>query len=103
MKVVLESKNYNTNDNTMCDLVLRGVVLGQYKQGDYDKWELAYINKNKKVIPSLENYICGILHNKYNIPVLTKEDVLAAQELLIKDTGLSIINWFEKSLKENNL
>lgn len=45
MKIIIENKNYNIKDNTMVKLNLRGINVGTYKQGDFDKWELNYIEK----------------------------------------------------------
>jgi hypothetical protein len=99
MKIIIENKNYNIKDNTMVKLNLRGINVGTYKQGDFDKWELNYIEKNNDIIPDIENYICGILHRKYNVPVITKLDVIEVERLLKTDTGLSIIDWFNNELK----
>lgn len=103
MKMSIANKKYNVQDNTMIELNLRGMNVGMYRQGDFDNWELNYIEKNNDIIPDIENYICGILHRKYNVPVITKLDVIEVEKILKADTNLSIIDWFNKGLKEFTL
>lgn len=45
MKMSIANKKYNVQDNTMIELNLRGMNVGMYRQGDFDNWELNYIEK----------------------------------------------------------
>lgn len=99
MKIEIELNNMDINDKSQNDLILRGVNVGKYNEGLYNRWELKYIEKNNDVIADIENYVCGLIHDKLKIPVETAQDVIKADGIIRNTYNSSIINCFEDMLK----
>jgi hypothetical protein len=98
VKMEIERRNMDVNDTSERELVVRGLALGKYVVGRRNAWEFRYFREKGRPLISLDNYIAGRLHYKYNIEIDSADDVRKAQDMLQKEYGLSIINCFNRLL-----
>ncbi len=101
MKMMISNENLNENDENMLPLILRGVNVGTYQKGIYNAWYKKYCKKYKATPGILENYVCGELHAKLDIPIMLPEDIARVEEILRETEGVSIIEWFRDYIKRN--
>ena len=50
MKAEIELNNMDVNDKNQNDLILRGVNVGKYNKGLYNRWELKYIEEGTSYV-----------------------------------------------------
>jgi hypothetical protein len=98
VKMELEFDDMDINDTSERELVMRNLPVGTYIVGKYNAWELDYMDKNKRAITSIGNYVCGLLHHKYNIEIDNADDVRKAQDILKEEYGMPIIECFNRML-----
>jgi phage gp29-like protein len=98
VKMEMEFDDMDVNDTSERELVMRNLPVGKYIVGRCNAWEQDYMRKNNRAITSIGNYVCGLLHRKYNIEIDNADDVRKAQDILQKEYGLTIIDCFNRLL-----
>jgi hypothetical protein len=99
MKVMFESEQLDINSTEMKPMILRGVNIGEYSYGLYSKLQKKEIRERKDIIVSFENYICGIIHDYFQIDVLTANDVKNAEKICQEKFSISLNEWVNKELQ----
>ena len=93
MKTTIIGYRIDEKSEALNKLILRGIELGTFSHGLYSKWFSKRLENNEPVF-DVENYLCGKYNKKYDISVLTGEDVVKLNEIVLKETSMDILNNF---------
>ena len=106
MKVTMQRIKIDENSTEMDELILRGVKVGEYSHGLFCKWHNSYWKKKDESNPPLDLYVCGKLHEKFEVDVLTKEDIFNVSKICKEKLNQTLIEFaiklMEDEIKENN-
>lgn len=102
MKIEIKERNIELYNNGAEDIILRGVNIGNVPKNVIDNYYIYYFENKGKPLSNLERYLCGYIHKTYNIPYITKEDVILGENIIKTKTNKSTIELI-KYIMENNI
>jgi hypothetical protein len=99
MEVSIRIDHLDINSTEKMPLVLRGVNVGEYSWAQYSKLMKQYMQKEEP-FGSFENFICGMLHEEFNVDILTADDAKRIEIICFEKTGKTIEQWIHDKLEE---
>lgn len=94
--IAAEVTEYDYTDNSMQDMVLHGVYVGQYRNDVL----AAFAMTADTVVVDFETYICSRLAKELNMTIESGADVTRAKDRCLKRWGQSIAEWSESWMQK---